>query len=62
MLLTVTLVDRRIEHETAELQIDLLSQINLLLLNTVNHAALNVLVGAFLILIGIIEIFFFRQG
>ena len=62
MLLTVTLVDRRIEHETAELQIDLLSQTNLLLLNTVNHAPLNVLVGAFFILIGIIEIFFFRQG
>ena len=62
MLLAVTFINRRVENKTAELQIDLLSQISLLLINSVKHALLDVLVSTLLQLIGIIEIFFFGQS
>ena len=59
MLLAVTLINRRVENKTAELQIDLLGQISLLLINSVKHALLDVLVSTLLKLIGIIEELFF---
>lgn len=62
MLLAVTLINRRVENKTAELQIDLLGQISLLLINSVKHALLNILVSTLLKLIGVIEEFFFGQG
>ncbi len=62
MLLAVTLINRRVENKTAELQIDLLGQISLLLINSVKHALLDVLVSTLLKLIGIIEELFFGQG
>ena len=62
MLFAVTLINRRVENKTAELQIDLLSQISLLLIDSVKHALLDVLVSTLLKLIGIIEELFFGQG
>ena len=62
MLLAVTLINRRVENKTAELQIDLLGQISLLLINSVKHALLDVLVSPLLKLISIIEELFFGQG
>ena len=62
MLLAVTLINRRVENKTAELQIDLLSQISLLLIDSVKHALLDVLVSTLLKLIGIIEEFFLGQS
>ena len=62
VLLAVTLIDWRVENKTAELQFDLLSQIGLLLINSVKHAPLDVLIGALIKLIGIVEEFFFGQG
>ena len=62
MLLAVTLINRRVENKTAELQIDLLGQISLLLINSVKHALLDVLVSTLLKLISIIEELFFGQG
>ena len=62
MLLAVTLINRRVENKTAELQIDLLGQISLLLINSVKHALLDVLVSTLLKLIGIIEELFFGKG
>ena len=59
MLFAVTLINRRVENKTAELQIDLLGQISLLLINSVKHALLDVLVSTLLKLIGIIEELFF---
>ena len=62
MLLAVTFINRRVENKTAELQIDLLSQISLLLIDSVKHALLDVLVSTLLKLIGIIEEFFLGQS
>jgi hypothetical protein len=41
---SVTLVDRFIEHKTAELQLDCFGLVGLLIVNSVEHALLDVLV------------------
>jgi len=62
VLLAVTLINRRVENKTAELQIDLLGKIILLPINSVKHALLDVLISTLFKLIGIIQEFFFGQG
>ena len=62
MFLAVTFINRWVENKTAELQIDLLSQISLLLIDSVKHALLDVLVSTLLKLIGVIEEFFLGQS